>query len=73
MNSGVCPRQTIVAGPILLISKGFWKAHFDIGAKRDVAMRGRRASPPNVIISASTEVMIYKQGATPNTVEISKT
>lgn len=39
MNSGVCPRQTIVADPILLTTNSFWKAHFDIGARRDVATR----------------------------------
>jgi hypothetical protein len=34
--------------------------HFDIGAKRDVAQRGRRASPPNTTINTSAEAMIYR-------------
>jgi hypothetical protein len=41
--------------------------HFDIGAKRDIDMRGHRASPPDVKIDTSPEVMIYR-GRTPNVV-----
>jgi hypothetical protein len=49
-----------VADPILLTTNSFCKAHFDIGAKRDVAQRGRRASPPNTTINTSAEAMIYR-------------